>query len=170
MRCALVEPLVERFVDGTLDSQRAREIEEHARVCVRCTASIEAAAALLKVFAAEPPYRAPREFAARVMDAVYREALAGGSRPAREEQRGSPARRLPAGIYRRLGLSFVLTAGVLAMSLFIPRVAYPVLIGTGSPAVGFSREGGAVVRSALDGADTVVRGILNEHGDERSAR
>jgi hypothetical protein len=101
------------------------------------------------------------------MDAVYREALAGG---VRTEQRDvlSTAGRAPSRMYRRLGLSFLLAAGVLAASLLVPRVSYPSLVGKGE--AGLSQEGSAVVRGALDGAEIAVRGILREQGNGGSAR
>jgi anti-sigma factor RsiW len=158
MRCARVEALVERYVDGRLEASAAREIGEHARFCARCTARIETARRIAAAFAAVPPVRAPRGFADRVMDGVYRQALAG------------PRRAAPERFYRKLGLSFVLTAGVLAVSLFIPRAAYSTLAGTGIAGAAFSRESTLAVKSALDGADNAVRGILREHVKEGSGR
>ena len=168
MRCAQVDHRVERFVDGVLDIRLVRRIEAHLRSCTRCAARVDAARALLKGFAA-PAERAPPGFAARVMDAVYREALAGTSRlSAAGNQETRPA-RWPVRVSRRLGLSLVMTAVVLAASLFVPGAAYPRLFGFGSTAAGLPRGGGAAaprelsaaVQSALDGADSVVRGILN---------
>lgn len=169
MRCAQVDRHVERFVDGALVASLARRIETHVRSCARCAARVDAARALLEGFGA-PLDRAPPGFAARVMDAVYREALAGGPRPAGSETRDARRTRMPARIYRRLGLSFVLTAGVLAASLFVPRAAYPGLLGTGSAAAGLTREGSAVVRGALNGADSAVRGILRAQVNGGSVR
>lgn len=170
MRCAQVGRHVDRFVDGVLNTSLARQIEAHVRSCARCTARLEAARAVLKGFGA-PVDRAPPGFAARVMDAVYREALAGGPRPAGSEAQVALPTRLPARICRRLGLSFVLTAGVLAASLLIPRVAYPGLLGTGSGgASAFSREGSAAVEGALNWADSAVRGILREQANGGSER
>ncbi len=169
MRCAQVDRHVERFVDGALVTSLAERIEAHVRSCTRCAARIDAARALLKGFRA-PPDRAPPGFAARVMDAVYREALAGGPRRAVSESPRAFPSRMPALIYRRLGLSFVLTAGVLAASLFIPRAAYPGLLGTGSVAAVLSRESSVAVRDALNGADSAVRGILREQADGGSVR
>jgi anti-sigma factor RsiW len=179
MRCAQVDRRVEQFVDGALEIPLVRQIERHLQSCTRCSARVDAARALLKGLGA-PIERAPPGFAARVMDAVYREALSQSreTRPARlPAQRG----------YRRLGLSFVLTAGILAASLFVPRISYPGLLGTGSAAVvpsresdaavlrGFGRRGiaadlDAAVQSALNGADSVVRGILREQGNGGSVR
>jgi anti-sigma factor RsiW len=158
MRCARVEPLVERYVDGSLDAPRAREIDAHAGSCARCTSRIETARRIAAAFAAAPRVRAPRGFADKVMDAVYRQALANRPRVA------------PPRFYRKLGLSFVLTAGVLAVSLFIPRAAYSTLVGADISGAAFSRENTVAVKSALDGADNAVRAILRERVKEGSGR
>jgi hypothetical protein len=102
-----------------------------------------------------------------VMDAVYREALVNRGVPV-EKDRPASVRRAPSRMYRRLGLSFLLTAGVLAASLLVPRVAYPVLVGRGDE--GLSRGSSVVVRSALNGAETAVRGILREQGNGGNPR
>jgi len=109
-----------------------------------------------RVLSSEPSMRAPRGFAGRIMEAVYREALRGGQVAAQPGR----MQRVPARIYRRLGLSFMLTAAVLTASVFIPRAAYPTLMGTGSAGAGISREGETIVRNALSGAGQAVRGAL----------
>ena len=169
MRCAQVDRHVERFVEGAVDAALALRIETHVRSCSRCTARLATARAVLMGLTA-PLDRAPPGFASRVMDAVYREALAGSARKGRSENREVLQSRMPARIYRRLGLSFVLTAGVLAVSLFIPRVAYPGLLGTGFRAAAFSRDSSDAVRGALNGADSAVRGILHEQTNGGSER
>jgi len=94
--------------------------------------------------------RAPRGFTEKVMKAVFRESLAVRvSRP------------MVSPLYRRLGLSFMLTAAVLAASLLVPRGAYPTLISSGADAplgTGLS----AAVQSALLGAGHAVQGALGE--------
>ena len=164
MRCARIEPLVEGYVDGVLDAAQALAVEAHAQGCTRCASRIAAARLLVERLANEPAVRAPRGFTDRVMNAVYREALAGrphavGPRP--DVQGDDGARRVPARVYHRLGLSFVLTAGVLAVSLLVPRIAYMSLMGSVG-AAGIADGGSLVVRDALDGADSVVKGILRE--------
>jgi hypothetical protein len=169
MRCARVDRLVELFVDGALETSLARRIETHARSCLRCAGRIQTARGVVEAFTA-PPERAPSDFTARVMDVVYREALAGGPRPAVRQKRPAGSPGVPARMYRRLGLSLLLTAGVLTASLFVPRASYPGLLGVGFAAAGFSRESDAAVRGALNGADTAVRGILRERAQGGSVR
>lgn len=168
MRCAQVDRLVELFVDGALEDSQLRKIEAHALSCPRCTGRIRTARGVVESFTA-PRERAPSGFTARVMDAVYREALAGRPGPVFREKRPAGSSGVPARMYRRLGLSLLLTAGVLTASLFVPRAAYPGLLGVDF-AAGFSREGNAAVRDALNGADTAVRGILREHAQGGSVR
>jgi len=177
MRCVQVGRRVERFVDGALDKGLVQRIEAHLRSCRRCSVRVDAARALLKGSSA-PAEKAPTGFTSRVMAAVYREALSGGARTSAQETRETLPARLPALIYRRLGLSLVLTAGLLAASLFVPRAAYPGLLGSMSTSDGFSRESGvagrrgfgAAVQSALNEADSVVRGILREQANGGSVR
>jgi hypothetical protein len=153
MRCRNVGPLVERYVDGTLDGERARQVKAHLPSCDRCSQRVEAARMLLRVMAAEPGVKAPAGFAARVMEAVYRQPLSG------------PVSRSPATLspmYRRLGLSFVLTAAVLVASLFIPRASYPYLFGGGDRSAGPRSVSALTVENVIHGADNAVRGILGE--------
>ena len=99
--------------------------------------------------------RAPRGFAGRVMNAVYRESLA--ARPLSVRVSQPMASRL----YRRIGLSLALTAAVLAASLLVPHGAYPMLLGGGREAALGAGPSDAV-RSALRGAGDAVQGVLGE--------
>jgi anti-sigma factor RsiW len=81
MRCAQVDPYIEAFVDGSLDPRRASEIAAHVGSCAMCAARARAAGRIVRSLGVEPRVRAPRGFTDRVMDVVYREALAGGARP-----------------------------------------------------------------------------------------
>ncbi len=169
VRCARVQQLIEAYVDGALDPVLTRGIDAHLQQCARCTAEVIFARQMTRALVDAQAIKAPRGFADRVMEAVYREALAGGAREAPE---GVPAPRAPARIarmYRRLGLSFMLTAVVLAASLLVPRLAYPTLLTAGGsrPVLGGSS---ATVQGALEGAGRAVQGILGEHqigGNER---
>jgi hypothetical protein len=94
--------------------------------------------------------RAPHGFTQRVMEAVYRESLA------------VPTSRLTVSrMYRRLGLSFMLTAAVLAASLLVPHGAYPTLISSGADAA-LGVGSAATVQNALLGAGHAVQGALGE--------
>jgi hypothetical protein len=101
--------------------------------------------------------RAPRGFADRVMSAVYREALAGPSaRPAAQGASATVSR-----LYRRLALSFMISAAVLAVSLLVPRGAYPTLIGSAAGAA-LGAGPSTAVQSALTGAAGTVQSALGE--------
>jgi len=104
------------------------------------------------------PVRAPRGFSQRVMNAVYREALAGV--PAGEPS-AVPAPGRVSRLYRRLALSFMLTAAVLLVSLLVPQGAYPTLIGS-SAGTALGAGPSTAVRSALVGAADAVQGALGE--------
>ena len=164
MRSAHVDEYIERYVDGSLPQAREGRVALHERSCARCRRRIGAARRVTAILSAEPTPRAPREFADRVMDAVYREALKGDaagwlSFEEREARAAGPLS--PARIYRRLGLSFVLTAVVLSATVFIPRASYPTLVGTAGVSETVSRGGGAIVKNALNGAGLVVRDALH---------
>ena len=103
------------------------------------------------------------------METVYREALAGPPR-GMAATAGAAGRPSPARAYRRLGISFMLTAGVLAVSLLVPRAAYPTLFGAQGSGVRLEEGGAAVVRVALDGADSAVRDILREQANGGNTR
>ena len=172
MRCAHVGPLVERFIDGSLGAHAALQVEAHARSCSRCTKRIEAARAIAQALGAGASVGAPKGFAAKVMEGVYRQALSAPHEPL-----GAPlpadmaAARSPVAagrFHRKLGLSLVLTAGVLAVTMLIPRGAYPTLAGSGR--TGISRDGAVVVQNALLGAGSTVRGILGETVKEGKSR
>ncbi len=63
--------------------------------------------------------------------------------------------------YKRIGLSFVLTAAVLAASLLVPHGAYPMLLGgSGEPALGAGPS--HTVQNVLLGAGRAVQGALGE--------
>jgi len=100
---------------------------------------------------------APRGFSQRVMSAVYREALAGAS--AGEPSAPSPSR--VSRLYRRLALSFMLTGAVLAVSLLVPRGAYPTLISSSAGAA-LGAGPSTAVQGALAGAADAVQGALGE--------
>ncbi|MGA2379915.1 MAG: hypothetical protein ABSG85_11475 [Spirochaetia bacterium] len=117
--------------------------------------------------------RAPHGFAQRVMNAVYRESLAARPLPAaalpgRAAAPGTTfghtvSRSHPTAsrMYRRIGLSFLLTAAVLAASLLVPHGAYPMLIGSGVEAV-LGAGPSEAVQNALLGAGHAVQGALGE--------
>jgi hypothetical protein len=99
--------------------------------------------------------RAPRGFTDRVMSAVYREALS----PQAAETTASPT---VLRLYRRIGLSFMLTAAVLAGSLLVPKAAYPTLIAPAESGAALGSGTTTAVQGALAGAAMTVQGALGE--------
>ena len=108
------------------------------------------------------------------MEAVYRETLRG---PAlRSPTLHSPGLRDPAPrpprswnqslAFRRLGFSLVVTALLLALSLLIPRAAYPSLIGPSRFRI--TEQSSGIVRNTFDDAQRAVQGILRESVDAGS--
>jgi anti-sigma factor RsiW len=163
MRCGEVRLLTAAFVEGSLGASQARLVEAHTAGCLRCSRELALERRVLEALRTAPPVRAPKGFSDKVMEGVYLQALHGSSAP---EPDAPALRRLPARGYRRLGLSFVVTAAVLAASLLIPRVAYPTLftsadLGTGSA---------TVVREMVQGADRAVQQILTEQNNGGSVQ
>ena len=102
-----------------------------------------------------PRLRAPEGFSRRVMEAVYRESLRGG--PAALD----PAERSRA--FRRVGLSFVFSALVLALMLVAPAGILP--RGPAAPlTAALEGPASAGVADFLRGADTLVRDALRPQG------
>jgi anti-sigma factor RsiW len=172
MRCGGVGGLIDRYVDGRLDQRASRAVERHLASCARCARRAEAARALSASLAQETAIRAPAGLAERIMNSVYREALRG--RPAAEggAERAvsaiSPAGAaslgrslVPAASYRRLGLSFLAAAAILAASLFVPSMAYSRLIRTEKVAVDLAPGRASIVKNVLDGAGIAARGALH---------
>jgi len=66
MTCDGVEPLVEAYVDGELDVERALAVEAHVAGCTACAARLEKTRALARTMKAAPYFRAPEALAQRV--------------------------------------------------------------------------------------------------------
>lgn len=166
MRCARVDSLLDRYVDGTLNRAAASAVSKHLESCPRCPGRLAVARRLAAALASGQEAAAPPGFARRVMDEVYRQALRGTpvstadqgmERDARERE----GRR--AGFYRRLGYTFMVSAGILAVSLLIPHASYLTLIRGQHPGLE-PATGSSVVQNVLVGAGRIVRGTLGEGG------
>ena len=156
MRCAEVGRLVDRYVDGRLAADRKAGLERHAETCAACRRLIAEAREAGRMLASDAAAaRAPRGFADRVMDRVYRETL---WKPAAAAARTAAAGASVRG-YRRLGLCVMLGAAALVVSLVVPRAGLPWAAGS-SPA----EDGSVLVKSMLNGADGAVRGALSAAG------
>ncbi len=154
--CRRISPLLERYADGRLAPRMTRRVSLHLASCSACRNRLEIAQSIAGALRAEPPVAAPRDFRAVVMDHVYRLSLAGyPSRWAEEEKETQRGR-----FYRRLGLSFMLSAAILTVSLVVPRISYPTILPGKTVAADLSAGGSSVVKGTLADADRVVRGAL----------
>jgi anti-sigma factor RsiW len=156
MRCADVERLVDRYVDGQLPAAAAASLERHAQTCADCRQRIADARALGRLIAADAAaIRAPRGFANQVMDRIWQETLWKPAVAARDVA----ASRFASRGYRRLGFSVMLGAAVLIAGIALPR------------AVGLGAAGGgpAIVERMLSGADGAVKGALSAAGGSAAA-
>ncbi len=153
MKCAEVDRLVDRFVDGGLPAGQRDGLERHARTCAACRRLVAGARETRRLLESDAAaIGAPRGFADRVMGRVYRETLWTPA-AARAADAGAMSRG-----YRRLGLSVMLGAAALVALLVVPAG-----LSRGS---GPGRPGGgaAIVERMLDGADGAVRGALSAAG------
>jgi anti-sigma factor RsiW len=154
MRCAEVGRLVDRYVDGGLPADRSAGLERHVETCATCRRLIAEAREVGRMLASDAAAtRAPRGFADRVMDRVYRETLWKPVAP-RVAAAGGPSRG-----YRRLGLCVMLGAAALVACLVLPRAVMPWAARSG-----LAGDGSTLVKSVLDGADGAVRGALSAAG------
>ena len=151
MRCRQVDRLIEPYLEGRLAAARAASLEEHLAECPACRARLAEAARVQQLLTKAARPQAPHGFAARVMSEVYAEE--SRRRPARARQERAP-------VYRRLGYSFMASAAVLGLSLFIPRLAYPSIIGTQAVAMELGRSRPASVVQILDDAGRGVGRVI----------
>jgi len=155
MTCAEVGRLADRYVDGRLAADRRAALERHAAACTACRRLVAEARDVRRLLAADAAaVRAPRGFADRVMDRIYRETLWKPAAAPRAAAAGVPARG-----YRRLGACVLLGAVAAAALLVVPRIVPP------GDAGAWAMDGGsAFVERALRGAEGAVRGALNSAG------
>jgi anti-sigma factor RsiW len=66
MTCDAVEPLVDAYVDGELDFEKALAVEAHAAGCAACAARLEKMRALARTMKTAPYFRASAALAQRV--------------------------------------------------------------------------------------------------------
>ncbi len=179
-----VDALIERYADGVLPPQSMEAVRRHLGACPRCARRAEAAGRIAEALRGEPAVRAPLGFADSVMEAVYREALGNGATEAQTDKENQNAPRPAQGrarpaeprggtpplgmseaglLYRRLGLSFVFTAAVLAASLLVPSLSYARIINMEAMSTNaFAKP--SLVKGILDGAGSAVRGTLGSPG------
>jgi anti-sigma factor RsiW len=157
-----VNRLVDTYVDGRLASPLASELEEHVAGCARCRKTLALARGIGVALSSAAPIKAPIGFANRVMAQVYRQVPGGPSVSAEASRttRAEAGKAAAARTYRRLGLSFMLTAAVLAASLLVPRAAYPGLLG--SLGAEIAQGSTSLVQTVMTGAGDTARGALGE--------
>jgi anti-sigma factor RsiW len=167
MRCERFRMLMERYMDKTLPPRPSERAAVHAARCPACRASLEDALRIRALLASAPEPSPPADLGARIMERVMLEwdrypADVRGARSARGRPNG----------YRRLGLSLVVAAAVLGVSLLIPGIAYTEVL---APALGHSRnpwgiEQPRTVKVMIDSADLTVGRMVLGHDETRTGR
>lgn len=162
MRCSRVDRYIERYLDERLPQYRRQQVAEHLRGCPRCQLHLEEAKGVTLSLEATERQHAPEGFSARVMNEVFRE-----QRQARREE---PRRPEVGRIYRRLGYSFVTTAAVLTLSLFVPRIAYSNLIHADLLAANLEKGRPASVERIINNAGQGMRSMIGGETVETGVR
>ena len=155
--CRKISLLLEPYADGRLEPRRMAEVSRHLASCGECARRLASVRRLAEALGSEPAISAPAGFGAKVMREVYRLAMAGYPSRAEAEEKESERGRF----YRRLGLCFMASAAILAMSLVIPRFSYPTIFTGKTVAAELSANGASVVRVTMADAGRVVRGALS---------
>jgi len=155
-RCVKVQSLLDRYMDGVLAPNVEQAVRDHLATCSACARSFALAQGIAEALASPAPLPAPEGLHRRVMDEVYRLAMAGYPHRAGADEKEAQRGRF----YRRLGLCFMLSAAILAVSLVIPRVSYPTIFAGTAVAADLSSNGARIARITLIDADRVVRGTL----------
>lgn len=163
MRCKRVDGLLERYLDGMLDSRTAEAVRDHLARCPRCAASERIARGIATEVAAADPAagsRAPAHFVARVTAEAHR------LTPPAARQAAGRARNGAAGGYRRLGLSFIASGMLLAASLLVQRGGYSTVVDAGLLAADLGKGKPTVIVEILRSAGGVVEGFTTLATDE----
>ena len=156
MRCSWVFSLLDRYSDGALDPIVAGKVAAHVESCAKCARELALARRMSSALSSEQAVQAPEGFRRGVMEEVYHEALHGWPSVARREEHVAQRGRF----YRRLGLSFLLSAVLLSVSLVVPRASYPTILATRVVEADLSAGGVSIVRTTLIDADRMVQGAL----------
>ena len=165
MRCARVDSLLDRLVDGALKRAWRAGSPRMSLLADAARSALRRQEALPMSWHPSPrpglPGALPKGSCGRSTNGRW----LGDPCPAdvsaeREAQRS--------GFYRRLGLSFMLSAGLLAVSLLVPRASYPTIIGSRAASAELSASGPSIVKDVLAGAGRAVQGALGETADARS--
>jgi anti-sigma factor RsiW len=165
--CRTINPLLERYADGRLNPRSREEVSRHLASCALCRQRLDEVNRVAAALGAEAGRAAGPGFGARVMGRVYALAAAGYPSRAPAQEKEIQQRSF----YRRLGLCFMLSAAVLAMSLVFPHLSYPSILGSKAAAADLSAGGISAVKATLADADRAVRGALQRQkvpGEEQN--
>ncbi len=155
--CRKISQLLEPYADGRLEPAVMTKVSRHVACCSACARRLASVRRLAEALASEAAIAAPPGMREKVMTGVYRLARDGYPSRAQTEEREVQRGRF----YRRLGLCFMVSAAILAMSLIIPRLSYPAIFTGKAVAADLSPGGASVVRTTLADADRVVRAALS---------
>ncbi|HUZ18626.1 MAG TPA: hypothetical protein VMV68_09565 [Spirochaetia bacterium] len=153
-----MDRLIEPYLDGRLSRLLQRQMARHIGGCSLCAGRLAEARRLSERALRAAVRTAPGTLAERVMNEVYREPIPGAP-PSTRRRRFDPG-----AAYRRVGLSFVITAIVLATSLFIPHGAYPSLVGVERLEQNLAAGQPSAVGRLFQSADQTLEGFVGLGG------
>lgn len=154
MKCHEAVKLMDKYIEDTLDKYISSQFEEHIRTCKACKTELAITRSLHKERSIYNKIKAPEGFTGKVMASIY------NLEPQKRPLPSGKNEEMWRSVYRRLGFSLILTAGVLIFSLLIPTVNnYPSAIS------GNTQSGSAVgessgLRGVFTDIDYGIRGVF----------
>lgn len=159
MKCSEASRLLDEYLFNRLDCDKVRLLEEHIGSCIRCRHDMLFRKSLASDCNDIWNFKAPAGTEDSVLNAVYR----------LEADRKSIGKNIPrkdAGlIYRRLGYSLVLSAGIILFSLFMPVAGVRLFSFSGSAQHGFGAQNTPKITDTFTGVDSEFRGLFKSIND-----
>lgn len=113
MKCKQAVELTDRYLEKRLESKMLEALQEHLNECLSCRYVFEERKELFVLLEAEAEIKAPSGLTDSIMEAVFKIEV-----PARVINNN--CRRISYPVFRRLGVSMLLTAAIMIFSMFIP--------------------------------------------------
>lgn len=161
MNCRKAAGLLHEYISNKLEDMDRLSLEQHLGACRNCRNELELTRRLEAEQYRQKAVKAPGNFTDNVMEALYR--LPPEKRPLRVQD---PADRWKL-VYRRLGYSLILTAGIIMFSLFLPvaQIHPESISGKVQSSV---ESSGTTFKSIITGIDNGMMGVLKADDDSES--
>lgn len=113
MKCSQMHELIDRYLDGIQEGYDMESFRQHIRQCKSCRIMLDEKRELMYLFKSDAGPEVPLNFTNKVMESVK-----DLKAPARVKAQKGCAISYP--VFRRLGVSMLLTAVLMIFSIFIP--------------------------------------------------